>query len=91
MTEQTSPTPWWHDNGYGIVDANGISVQIYGTSELQFETRSLIIHAINSHAALIAAAKEMLAAMQRPSTSQRQHNATIALRAAIIAALPCPF
>ncbi len=75
-----SPLPW-RDDGVGIENADGRTVKVYGIGGQEFANRRLIIAAVNTHAALLAAAKWAVSGIKH------QNTPTIAdLRAAIAVA-----
>lgn len=59
-TTEHSRLPW-RDDGYRIDDANGRLVEVMGHAGIT--NRPIIVTAVNSHATLLAAAKEALANM----------------------------
>jgi hypothetical protein len=76
ITPEHSPLPWADDDGF-IKDANGRIVDMRPCN------RRIIVAAVNSHAALLAAAKMAIGTISRHSMPLETYNA---IHAAISAA-----
>jgi hypothetical protein len=72
----------WHDDGFSIKDADGNAVCIHGHHSKEPANRRLIVTAVNSHAELLAVAKQALEAID---SGNEILAAGIALEAAIAA------